>query len=279
MTTWHASPDDLAQFADAPHELDPDVAASLELHLLRCADCRAETARVSGEEWSRASWDGVADRIDRPVPSLVERLLRHLGVAETHARLVAATRPLQLAWLAALAMAIGGTVGFARTADTNAPFLVAAPLVPLVGVVLAFGPGADPAGDAGVAAPLTGIGLALRRAVAVLVATLAALALGALALPDLQLKDAAWVVPALALSLGGLALSTWMRAESAAALLGAVWLSALWLSAVPQPKSGPVTELAPLAAPGQITCAGVVVVALATLSRRRHAFAIVRRNS
>ncbi len=279
MTTWHASFDDLRQFASAPDHLDPTAAASLELHLLTCAECRAAVAAGSAPEATAASWDVIADRIDRPVPSLVERLLRRMGVAETHARLVAATRPLQLAWLAALALAVAAAVLAAQTADSDGPFLVVAPIIPLVAVALAFAPGADPAGAAGLAAPVSGAGLVLRRAVAVLVATLGVLALGALALPELAVADAAWVVPALALSLGALALSTWFRAESAAVLLGIVWLTSLWLAALPGHPPPPVIQLAPLAAPGQLVSVGVAVIAVAVLTARRQTFAVVRRTS
>ncbi len=180
MTIWHAPAAALTDFATDPESVEPTVAASLELHLLQCNECRAVVAAAASPFAAAASWDAVADRIDRPKPSLVERLLRRLGVTDTVARLVGATRPLQVAWLAAMAAVVALAVLAAQRADDAGPFLVIAPLVPLAAVALAFRAGAEPAGEAGAVAPVAGVGLVLRRAVAVVGATLVLLIAGAL---------------------------------------------------------------------------------------------------
>jgi hypothetical protein len=279
MTTWHATPTVLSQFATDPEAVDANVAASVELHLLQCGECRAAVAAAAPSETRAASWDAVADRIDRPKPSLVERLLRRFGVTETVARLVGATWPLQLAWLAALAVVVGGAVLAAQHADNPAPFLLVAPLLPLATVAIAFRAGADPAGEAGAVVPVAGVGLVLRRAVAVVGATLVVLLVGALTLPHLSATDATWVVPALALSLGSLALSTWMRVETAAGILAAGWLGALWTAALEARGRIRIVELAPLAAPGQLAFAVIAVASIAVLVARRDTFATLGRTT
>ena len=45
MTTLHAHPNDLAAYASGDD--DPVLAASVETHLMRCADCRATLARAA----------------------------------------------------------------------------------------------------------------------------------------------------------------------------------------------------------------------------------------
>jgi hypothetical protein len=273
MSTWHAPDDVLARYANEPEGLDGVTASSLEVHLLSCAHCRAGVAAASDPIALAALWDGVADRIDRPRKALVERLVRRLGVSEAMARLVAATASLQLAWLGALSAVVAGVVALAHTADADGPFLVMAPMVLLASVAAAFVPGADPAGEAGLAAPMAGLGVVLRRAVAVLIASLVVLAGGALALPGLELADAAWVLPALGLSLAALAFGTWVRVEVAAGLLATGWLVAVWTAVWLSDARLPAAELAPLAAPGQVVSVALILVAVPTLVARRQAFA------
>ena len=161
------------------------------------------------------SWAAIADRIDRPRPTLLERFLRRLGIGSGTGRLLAATPALQLAGLAAVAAVALAAGMLSRTVGANGLFLVLAPLVPLAAVAASFAPAADPAGEAGVGTPLHGAGLVLRRAGAVLAVTFGLLGVAALALPDLGPAAAAWVLPALALTLGSLALGTWLRVEVA----------------------------------------------------------------
>ncbi|HZN13903.1 MAG TPA: hypothetical protein VFB78_06540 [Acidimicrobiales bacterium] len=277
MSTWHATPDALADFATRPEQLDDTVAASLELHLLACDECRAAVAGAADTRALGDSWDAVADRIDQPAPSPVERLLRRLGVSDNYARLVGATRALQVAWLAALAVVVVATVVGSRGTDTNGAFLVFAPLIPVGAVAIAFAAGAEPAGETALVAPIAGAGLVMRRAVAVVSASFVLLVAGSLALPHLALADAAWVLPALGLSLGALALATWVRVETAAVALGIGWLGALWGAALEVRGHESVTELAPLAPAGQVACAALAVAAVAVLVVRRPTFATIGR--
>jgi hypothetical protein len=278
MTEWHASADVLTRYATRPDALDDATASSVEMHLLRCAACRQVVGDATDPSALQAGWGLVADRIDAPRPTIVERLLRAVGVDETYARLVAATPALRLSTLLALVAVVGVAVRAAAADDAVGPFLVVAPIAPLALIAATFAPGANPGGEAASVAPLTGLGLVLRRAVAVLVAGLVVLAVAALALPSLGLANAAWLLPALGLSLGALALATWIRAEVAAASFAGLWLLALWLSRARLPGSVTATHLAPLAAPGQIAGVTLAVVAIAVLVVRRDEFASVGRS-
>jgi hypothetical protein len=277
MTAWHVAPDVLTRYATEPELIDDTTASSLELHLLRCDQCRATLSAASDPIELESSWDAIADHIDLPRPTPVERFLRLLGFSDSYARLVGATRALQLSWLGAMVAVIAGSVLLAQRADDPGPFLVIAPIVPLAAVALAFTPGADPAGEAGSAAPMSTVGLALRRAVAVLSVSLVAVAIGSVALPDLHLADAAWILPALGLSVGALALATWVRVEVAAVVLGGVWLTALCVAAVYAPAPVLVSNLAPLAASGQVVCAALGVGGALVLVVRRESFAMLGR--
>ncbi|HET9442324.1 MAG TPA: hypothetical protein VFO65_03305, partial [Acidimicrobiales bacterium] len=102
----------------------------------------------------------------------------------------------------------------------------------------------------------------------VLAASLSVLAAGAVALPGLALVDAAWVLPALGLSVATLALATWTRVEAAAAGLGGLWLASIWLAG--RLATGtPAADLAPLARPGQLSALAVIAVAAGVLAARR----------
>jgi hypothetical protein len=150
-----------------------------------------------------------------------------------------------------------------------------APVVPLALVAVSFAPSANPAGEAGSAAPVAGLAVVVPQTVAVLVTSLAALAAGALVLPDRSLSAAAWVLPALGLALATLALASWMRIERAAVALAACWFGALTIARWRTPV--PVEELTVWAAPGQVAAVLLIAVALAVLVHRRDTFADPRR--
>jgi hypothetical protein len=159
------------------------------------------------------------------------------------------------------------------TADAEGPFLVLAPLVPLAAVAASFTPAADPAGEAGVATPMHGAGLVIRRAVAIVGVTFGVLGAAALALPDLGSAAAAWVLPALALALGALALGTWLRVEVAVGVLTGAWLLAVWSMWWLAGRDIPLADSAAFAVTGQISALAAAVVAAVIAATRRNHFA------
>ena len=280
MTTWHAADEILDRFALDPESLDPATASSAELHLLRCEQCRSRVAAAASAADPAAlgaSWAAVADRIDAPRPTVVERLLSRAGVPDATSRAVAATPSLRGAWLLAMAVVVAGLVLLTRQSHGPGPFLVLAPLLPMAGVAAAFWPAADPAGESARATPLSGFGLAVRRAVAVLVPAVAAVALGAMAAPGLRPVDAAWLLPALALSATTVALSTWIRPDTAAVGLGGVWLAvAVGFHARAHGRVA-VAELALFSDRGRPVWLALLAVSAVVAGRRRHSFAYTRR--
>lgn len=267
--TWHAPDDVLVAFVSSPESIDDVTASSVEAHLIACADCRGRLSSFADPVLTGASWDAVADVIDRPRRTHLERL----GVRGPLPRLLGATRGLQLSGLAAVA-ALGATAAaVSRTADAQGPFLVAAPLAPLAMVFVAFAPAADPAGEAGVATPVHGVGLIVRRAIALLLTTCLVLGVAALTVPHVGWMAVAWVLPALALASAALAAATWVRIDGAVVTLGVLWLlgvsSARWLGG----RTDPIATSPLFSAAGQAIALAVVLAAAFVLTARRDRYA------
>jgi hypothetical protein len=270
---WHVPPPLLAGFADDPGAVDDVTAASIDAHLLACADCRQGLTAAAAPVLAAASWAAVADRIDRPRLTMLERLLRRLGIGSGTGRLLAATPALQAAGLVTVAVVAVAAGVLSRTAGADGLFLVLAPLVPLGAVAASFASAADPAGEAGVGTPLHGAGLVLRRAGAILTVNFGLLGAAALVLPDLGPSAAAWVLPALALALGSLALATWLRAEVAVATLAAGWLLTVWSLWWFAGHDIAVADSATFATAGQMAALAGTAAALTVLVARRDRFA------
>jgi hypothetical protein len=268
MTTdWHVPDPLLTRFARNPETLDDDTAASIEEHVVRCAECRSAVHHAVDPAELASSWDLVADHIDRPAATVVERALQLIGMHDGMARLVSATPALSGAWLAAVLTIAAAALAVSRASGADGAYLVLAPLGPLAAVGVTFLAAADPAGEAGVSTPLHGFGLTLRRAVAVLAPTFLLLAGLGLALPGFG-GAVSWVLPALALAIGSLALGTWLRVEVASGVLAVLWLA--WLAGVRRVE-GPDAALADtvaFSAAGQATCAVLAVLAALVLVQR-----------
>lgn len=259
-------------FANEPAVLDDVTASSIETHLVACPVCRAAVAAAADPAALEASWLAVADAVDRPRPGVVERVLSRL-VPATTARLVAATPGLQLSWLVAVVVVIAAAVAVSRTAESPAPFLAFAPLVPLAGVAAAFWAGGDPGGDAARTAPLATAGLLLRRVQAVVVTSLLVLSAGALLLPHLDATAAGWLLPSLLVTLAALAASTWVAPQWATSGSAMAWVATLVMTTRPHRLT--ITDSALFASGGQLTMAVLAAVALALVVARRRHFAVV----
>ena len=101
QTSWHVSPEVLGRYYDDPASVDDVTASSIEAHLVACAMCRAELSGHAPVAWVAASWDDVADQVDRPRRGALEWALDGLGMHSGIARLVTATPALRLAGLLA----------------------------------------------------------------------------------------------------------------------------------------------------------------------------------
>jgi hypothetical protein len=223
MTVWHLDPEAIRRYARGA--VPPEMAASAEAHLMKCAVCRGVISSYVDARRAEAIWDEVVDRVDAPRRSRPERMLVRLGVGEATARLVAATPTLRGPWLLAVAAVLALAV-WAAQADERFlwMFLVVAPLGPLAGVAVAFAGGLDPTREIGLAAPYSGLRLLLIRTAAVLAVTVPIVATVGLALPGPKGLAAAWLLPTAGLTCATLALTARMTPVVAVGVVATAWV-------------------------------------------------------
>jgi hypothetical protein len=210
------------------------------------------------------------EAIDSPRPRLFERLLLFMRVNDHVARVLAATASLQLSWLLAVAMALAFGVVASNAGGRNVIlFLVVAPLLPVAGVAAAYGPGTDPSYEIVASAPMSSFRLLLLRAATVLATTMALAGAASAGLPDVGPLAAAWLLPALGLTVSSLALATVIAPTSAAGVVGAAWLLSVTVAAVAGDD-----RFAAFGGRGQLVAAAVLVLAALVLASRRDALEI-----
>jgi len=269
-TSWHVPEEDLRAYAQG--ELAPPRLWSADTHLIACARCRETLAAVSDPAALAAGWERLDAELDAPRPSLVESLLVRLGVADHTARLLAATPILRASWLGAVVAVLVMTVVAAdsmRIAGSPILFLALAPLLPLAGVALSYGPALDPTYEMALVSPTHGFRLLMIRTVAVLTVGLGLNGLATLALPSYGLRALAWLLPALALTGTGLALASRLGPVLAPSLVGGAWVALL---VVARATSEPDTTLAPFTAAGQGVAGAVAALTTGLLYLVRDRF-------
>ncbi|MGC0418743.1 zf-HC2 domain-containing protein [Embleya sp. AB8] len=221
--TWHIPVPLLTRYLTGtlpvPHVM------SIEAHLTACPTCRAEVP--VDRAWLAGSWDRLDAALDQP--PWPERALTRCGMRPHVARLLTATPALSRAWLlAVIAVLAFGTAAASLAGDTPGillAFLIGAPVLPLAGVALAYGPGVDRAYELHAATPLAGPRLLFLRAGAVLVTAATLTGLATPFLPGPPGLGAAWLLPALALTLACLAAGTRVPLPVAAAGLTLTWIA------------------------------------------------------
>ncbi|WP_404380954.1 zf-HC2 domain-containing protein [Knoellia locipacati] len=220
---WHADGRLLTAYLEG--SATAAVAASVEQHLVSCAQCRGGVADLSDPEPLRLVWDRVVAEVSTPAPSRVERLLCRLGLPDRDAVLIRSAPAVQGAWLlgillcllfAVIAAATGGRYG-------SLLFLWTAPLVPVLAVGTAFGPHADPSWELAVSSPSSPLRVILVRAGAVIATAVPLSALAGAVLPGSPWASVAWLLPSLAGVALTLALATWWPVAHAAASVGLTW--------------------------------------------------------
>lgn len=275
MTTsaWHLDPDLAGRYAGGG--LGSVLTASVEQHLMACAACRCLLSPHVDPGRLDDVWSDILERVEQPPTTFVERVLSSLGMADATARLVAATPSLRGAWVGGMTLVLGLALVAAYTAPHGvAVYLALAPLLPVAGVAMAFGPAVDPAHEMAAATPYSQLRLLALRTSFVVTTTLVPATVGGLLLPGTPLLAVAWLLPALALTVGTVALSTRVGPQRAAAGLTVVWL-ALSLRAL-APRRDPLLTTS---APVLLLCTGLLVGAAAVLYLRRRDLAeLVRRS-
>ena len=195
----------------------------------------------------------------------LDRLLAAIGVSDQVARIVAASPSLRRSWLGAIGAATLLAAWSASAEPRLVPaLLIVAPIAPVGGVALAYGPWADPMYEVIQATPTSGFRVLLVRTAAALVASGALLGLISLAVPSSDLAAGAWVLPALALSVSSLMLATFLSLLRAAVLVTIGWLAVVVLANV----AGDTDRL--FGGTGQLAFFGTAVGASLVLVRRRH---------
>lgn len=261
--TWHVSQEMMASYRDGASS---DAAAhSLELHLVECEPCRRIASQAVDADRRDRIWAGITERVDTPSPRWIERALRPFGVPAHVARLIAMTPSVKPSWLVAVAT----TLVLAALAAPDLgpiPFLVVAPLVPVVGVAVAFGHPIDPVHEIGVASPTGGFRLVLIRACAVLMASMAVSVVPALFLRELRWV-AVWLLPALVCTLLVLVMATYTQLSTAAAVV-----SLLWVAGVAATELTASTPAASFDGAAQLMFAGAVAGLITLLLLRRTKF-------
>lgn len=215
-----------------------------------------------------ANWRAIDFELDVPAPSRTERVLRRVGFSSATTRLVGATPALRRSWAAALAVVV--LLGLSAAGENPANIslmLVLAPLVPVVGVALAYGPTVDPIHEIGLATPIRGVRLLLIRAATVLAVAFAVLCTSVLvsaAPPSLALV---WLLPALAATSLSVALMTVTSPRRAVAAVSLTW--AVLVAVVQGATADSLAVFGPVVQAASIIVAGVAAV---MLTKRRESF-------
>ena len=217
-----------------------------------------------------ANWRAITAELDAPARSKLERVLLILRMPEPIARTLVATPALRRAWFVATGVALLFGLGAADTSKPGASLLMLlalAPMVPVVGVTLAYGPGSDPAHEVTVATPMSGLRLVLLRSAAVVACSIGAAGIATLLLRDKTWMSIAWLIPSLALPAVCLALSTYVAPRRAAVIVGLLWL--LPLNVI---NRNVADELVVFRQWGQLALVVLAIAAAVTISVRREAF-------
>lgn len=215
-----------------------------------------------------------ATEMDAPIrPGLIERVLLRCGLPDPVARLLAATPSLRLSWLGAVSLSLVFAVLAAHAGpEGTLLFLVTAPMLPLAGVAVAYGRGVDPSYEISMAAPMQNSRLLLIRSAAVLASTTMLSGLAAMALPHLDWGAVAWLLPSFALTVGSLALSTFVPPLRAAGLVCFLWFAGLVVARV---ATG--STLSAFGGSAQVGFFGITVGGSAAWAWRRERLEIERR--
>jgi hypothetical protein len=269
---WHAPAELLSAYVRG--DLDHARVLSIEAHTLRCEECRARLSDLAAPLAER-TWPAIADTIDTPQVPWVERWLERLGVSPQTARLIGTTPTMRTSWFLSTLAALGFGVALSHAASGSSrslPFLIIAPLMPVLAIGAVYGSPFANANEIERATPFAPWRLLLLRSMAVLTVCVVSSAALSLAIPGPETRAWLWLAPALALSAVVLALSTWLSLSRAATISGVLWIvTIVGCTVVRLPRSDAVIDRFVMFRPaGQlVTLALTLVSALIFASRTR----------
>jgi hypothetical protein len=265
------SEEHLAQYASG--DCGPVVAASTEAHVMRCERCRAALAVQADRSETERRWARLADAVDLPSRTPVERLLGR-GAATRLGVVRSAFGTPSLLWAGVVAALVAAELPVVANCVHQTRGLVLllalAPLVPMAAVSIAYRHASDPVGEIVLSTPAAGLRLVAARAVAVGVAALPAGVVSGWLVGLAPSVSAAWLLPGLALAALVMASGTTrLDPLSVSVVLGLLWavvvgtpasLHAAAAARLVALVSAPGTQLAALAVGG--------VAVLVTVARR-----------
>lgn len=273
MNSWHVSDHDLTTYLSGT--AGTVLTASVEAHILGCAECRRSLAVTAGHatrQETERRWASLVEAIERPSTSVLTG--RAVVGPSLLTRASVSSRPLLAAWLSALALVLLlpmlPVVLAGREATTA--LLAVAPLAPMAAVVLAYRRSTDPAGELALATPLAGFRLVATRALFVALAAAPVGVLAALALGLPTQVAFGWLLPGLALSALVLVAGTVLLDPTVAAgLLGGAWALVVSLPSLADRDSADLVVEVVTASSTQLLTLAVGVAALAlAVARRDH---------
>jgi hypothetical protein len=183
--------------------------------------------------------------------------------------MIVATPALRRSWylsvLAVVLVGLGGADPESR--DSLFALLVLAPMLPVLGVALAYGSAADPSHEIQLATPTHGLRLVAIRSVTVLVVSIAIVAPMAALSEAARPMAAAWLLPALAVTGASLAVMTFLPPRRATAAGAVGWFAATVIARVAADD-----PLAAFTTIGQLVAIGVTIAAVAIVIVRRSSF-------
>lgn len=248
-TAWHVDPDSLRRWVDGG--TGSATSASVEQHVVGCAQCRADVADLVPAQPLHRVWDDVLEAVEAPRPGRAHRQLVGLGLSSSDAIVVSCAVTMRAAWLLGVVGVLAFTVVSAVFADEGgvALFLMAAPLIPIAGVAAAYGPTADPSYEAVLTAPYAMVRLVLLRTASVLVTSVPVVVVSGLLLPTSPAVAVAWLLPAAGFIVVVLTASNWVDPAHAASAVAVGWVAAVvWAT-----RSGdPLVLLSPPALAGYL---------------------------
>jgi hypothetical protein len=251
--TWHL--DQASASAYSTRRTDPAIAASVESHVMVCDQCRALVNANIDEPSLAAVWAEIQDELDRPRLSWIERALIALGCSDLTARTVGATARARWSYLAVVAFNVALAIAFSGADQQDlafTAFLLLAPIGPLIATTTTFSRWADGAQRLLLTLPTSTLRMMMVRMAAAVVPAIALTALATPWVADHGWLAAAWLLPALALSMTTLALATWIEIEAAAVLVVGAWAGGalairLWAGDTLDAYAGPVQIVSVLA--------------------------------
>jgi hypothetical protein len=260
--TWHADESLLATYVEG--RLDAVVGASLERHLDHCHECRAAIRPLTDLPGLDRAWDGIRTGIESPRSPWLVRQGRRLGLPESTSVLLAATVSLRTAWIssALVVLAFAAATAALASGGTLWPYLLIAPLIPVLGVAAAYGPSEDHFETLAVTTPYGRTRLILVRALAVVATCVPVACLLGLALPGPMWVAVAWLGPALSMLPLLLALSSFVGPRIGSAVIAMVWMGVVIASVRRLPDTWPVEVQQ------QVVYLGVAVVSVLVLMLR-----------